>query len=177
MLPGARGYALPVSSRHHRERSSPRTPRGRPVLWTVGVTALLITCLLAWEVVDLLSGESAGDDVGISVEDVLEDTERHLRDSVTVSGRVRELGRGALAVGGDAPEDQLLLLTTAHTRGTASEGQLVRIVGTVRRFDRELFRALRRPFDASLGARFLEPYEGQPTVIVRSFGRPPETKD
>ncbi len=124
--------------------------------------------------VDLVSGESAGDDVGVSVEDVLEDTEEYARGSVTVSGRVREVGRGALAVGGDDPDDQLLLLTTAHTRGSASEGQLVQIVGTVRRFDRELFRAPRRPFDASLGAPSLEPYEGRPAVIVRWIGRPRE---
>ncbi len=136
------------------------------------MTAIAVACLLTAGAIDLLSGESAGGDVGVSVEDVLEDTEQYGRDSVTVSGRVRELGRGAYAVGGDRPDDQLLLLTTTHTRGTASAGRLVRIVGTVRRFERDAFRALRRPFDASLEAAFLEPYEGRPTVIVQSFGRP-----
>ena len=130
----------------------------------------MLAALLSLRVIDLLSGESAGDDVGISVEDVLEDTEQHLRDSVTISGRVRVLGHGASAIGGNHPNDQLLLLTTAHTRGSAAEGQVVRIVGTVRRFDRELFRALEQPFDASLGAKFLEPYEGRPTAIVRWIG-------
>lgn len=134
---------------------------------------LLVGCLAAWSLVDLLSGESAADDVGVSVEDVLEDTERYARGSVTISGQIREVGRGALAVGGETPKNQLLLLTTAQTRGDAEDGDVVRIVGTVRRFDRELFRALRRPFDASLGARFLEPYEGRPAVLVRYLGPPP----
>ncbi len=170
------GYAAAVST-NHRDRSSRRTLRGRPVLWTVGVTALLITCLLTWSLIDLLSGESAGDDVGITVEDVLEDTDQYLRESVTVRGRVREVGHGAFAIGDDEPDDQLLLLTTAHTRGSASAGQVREIVGTVRRFDQELLRALRVPFDASLGARFLKPYDGQPTVIVRSVTRPHDTND
>lgn len=120
----------------------------------------------------MVSGESAGEDVGVTVEDVLEDTERYSRETVTVSGRIRELGRGAFAVGGEEPNDQLLLLTTAHTRGTASEGELLLIAGTVRRFERKLFRALRRPFVASLGARFLEPYEDRPALIVLSFSVP-----
>ena len=168
MGPRVRLLQMPTTKRSSKRAALP--PRVR---WTVAGAALLVATLLSLNVIDLLSGESAGDDVGISVEDVLEDTEQHLRESVTVSGRIRELDRGAFAVGGDEPDDQLLLLTTAHTRGSAEEGQVVRIVGTVRRFDRELFRALQNPFDTPLGASFLERYEGRPSVIVRWLGPAP----
>ena len=167
MGPRVRLLQMPTTKRSSKRAALP--PRVR---WTVAGAALLVATLLSLNVIDLLSGESAGDDVGISVEDVLEDTEQHLRDSVTISGRVREVADGALAVGRDGPDDQLLLITTAHTRGSATEGQVVRIVGTVRRFDRELFRALRHQFDASLGAALLDPYEGRPAVVVRWIGPP-----
>ena len=142
----------------------------RPSLWFLGFVGLLVCGLIAWSVVDLVDGDSAGEDVGVTVEDVLEDTDDYVAETVTISGRVRRLERGAYVVGRN-PEEPLLLLTTAHTRNEAPVGDIARIVGVVRRFDREVLREFRGPFDARLGADYLNEYEGQPVVVVQGFER------
>jgi hypothetical protein len=101
------------------------------VKWSLVVGAVVLAAggvLVGWLIVDAVDNESAGDDVGVTIENILEDTNGLLGESGSVRGRVNDRVSGAFTIGGASRDEQVVVLPRPGTT-SPREREVVQIVG------------------------------------------------
>jgi hypothetical protein len=123
---------------------------GTAIAWLFGLGVIVAIGIAIWAAVD----DSAGPEVGVTLEQIAQEPADFLGQTVTVSGEVDEFvalggaadqvtdqagARGASGVaftlGGDAVGEQVLVIGTNGEQRFIDEDSVVQVTGTVRQFD------------------------------------------
>ncbi|MDP8928202.1 MAG: DUF4131 domain-containing protein [Actinomycetota bacterium] len=157
--------------------------RAGSVFVRFGLRSLVFLCFSALLLV-ACGGESAGPEQGADIEDIqqqdqteafnerefFENPDNFVGREVTVSGKVTDevLRARAFRLSGEdvgAPP----LLVVSSQQANVETGQVVRVTGTVRRFDiQEFTRDLEEIFGVDFNAPEFREFVGQPVIVAQS---------
>jgi hypothetical protein len=138
------------------DREPPGGRSAGPGWWVAALAAVALTAALVALAFAVANDESAGPEEGVTLEEVVDDTDEFVGETVTVSGRVERTVGPGFTIGEEL--DELVLVTPALSPGALpriSEGDVVQITGTVRDYEGVDFRELYGPtFDTGLFSEF-----------------------
>jgi hypothetical protein len=163
-----------ASTGQQRRRAERRRPGGGlAAAAALGLLAAVVVIVAAFA---LLDQDSAGPETGVTIEDVADEPERYVGQTVTVSGEVDEVvAPNAFTIGDD---DELLVVIprlgpAANPAALEEDDAVVRITGQVASLELPTFEELA---DADLDDALFEGLEGEPVLIARSVEQLPNAQ-
>ena len=156
--------------------------------WLAALAAIVVAAGVAALVAWLVADDSAGPDVGVTVQDVADAPEDYYGELVTVSGEVTDTvpaiapttapsdpGTLAFSLGGDTVGEQVLVTSADASPFTVITGDsVVQVTGRVREFTRDRFGDI---FGLDFFADpFFDEFEGRPVIVAQTVDPtvPPE---
>jgi hypothetical protein len=130
--------------------------------WVIGLAAVIA---LAWVVLEMIDKDAP--EVGMSVEDVAENLEAYIGNTVTVSGEVEDkLAGGGFTLKDDKwGADNEILVVGSTFAALVNEDDEVRVTGEVRRF---AISDVERDLQIDLDDELYRTWNNRPVLIARS---------